>query len=137
MEVNDLTQCLLYANQAGLDLHIHLVGDRAFRVACDAVEAAQDSLANCEDGWVTQVTFAHCELVDPADMSRPEKLGIIINWTPHWSGGYFGEEAIRHLGEERWNRMYRFRSEEHTSELQSRGHLVCRLLLEKQNRLSC
>src|SRR5690625_5328177 len=26
-----------------------------------------------------------------------------------------------------------FRSEEHTSELQSRGHLVCRLLLEKQN----
>src|SRR5690625_5273799 len=26
------------------------------------------------------------------------------------------------------------RSEEHTSELQSRGHLVCRLLLEKQNK---
>src|SRR5579884_2228607 len=26
----------------------------------------------------------------------------------------------------------RSRSEEHTSELQSRGHLVCRLLLEKQ-----
>src|SRR5690625_5375507 len=27
------------------------------------------------------------------------------------------------------------RSEEHTSELQSRGHIVCRLVLEKQNRL--
>src|SRR5690625_6802427 len=27
----------------------------------------------------------------------------------------------------------RCRSEEHTSELQSRGHLVCRLLLEKKN----
>src|SRR5439155_14030714 len=27
--------------------------------------------------------------------------------------------------------MYMARSEEHTSELQSRGHLVCRLLLEK------
>src|SRR5437660_3717073 len=27
----------------------------------------------------------------------------------------------------------RHRSEEHTSELQSRGHLVCRLLLEKKN----
>src|SRR5690625_6866441 len=26
------------------------------------------------------------------------------------------------------------RSEEHTSELQSRGHLVCRLLLEKKNK---
>src|SRR5207253_7988727 len=29
------------------------------------------------------------------------------------------------------------RSEEHTSELQSRGHLVCRLLLEKKNQNSC
>src|SRR5437660_2277912 len=27
------------------------------------------------------------------------------------------------------------RSEEHTSELQSRGHLVCRLLLEKKKRM--
>src|SRR3712207_8551105 len=29
------------------------------------------------------------------------------------------------------------RSEEHTSELQSRQYLVCRLLLEKKKRLSC
>src|SRR3989442_9050572 len=29
------------------------------------------------------------------------------------------------------------RSEEHTSELQSRPHLVCRLLLEKKNKLMC
>src|SRR5690625_7023731 len=31
-----------------------------------------------------------------------------------------------------WGRMTERRSEEHTSELQSRGHLVCRLLLEKK-----
>src|SRR5690625_1636495 len=30
--------------------------------------------------------------------------------------------------------MERARSEEHTSELQSRGHLVCRLLLEKKKK---
>src|SRR3712207_8634089 len=29
-----------------------------------------------------------------------------------------------------------FRSEEHTSELQSRQYLVCRLLLEKKNKIS-
>src|SRR5437870_10434945 len=29
--------------------------------------------------------------------------------------------------------LQEMRSEEHTSELQSRGHLVCRLLLEKKN----
>src|SRR5207253_9258003 len=31
-------------------------------------------------------------------------------------------------------RASRIRSEEHTSELQSRGHLVCRLLLEKKKK---
>src|SRR5690625_6819246 len=31
-----------------------------------------------------------------------------------------------------YNEVKLIRSEEHTSELQSRGHLVCRLLLEKQ-----
>src|SRR5690625_5698942 len=32
------------------------------------------------------------------------------------------------------NKIEMKRSEEHTSELQSRGHLVCRLLLEKKNK---
>src|SRR5207253_10338977 len=32
-------------------------------------------------------------------------------------------------------RFYEARSEEHTSELQSRGNLVCRLLLDKKNRV--
>src|SRR5690625_6849710 len=32
------------------------------------------------------------------------------------------------------NQMHVERSEEHTSELQSRGHLVCRLLLEKKKK---
>src|SRR5690625_6118406 len=38
-----------------------------------------------------------------------------------------GREAMKEL-------LSLDRSEEHTSELQSRGHLVCRLLLEKKNR---
>src|SRR5437660_5580479 len=37
-------------------------------------------------------------------------------------------------GEDLTNRAPEARSEEHTSELQSRGHLVCRLLLEKKKR---
>src|SRR5207253_11228412 len=32
-------------------------------------------------------------------------------------------------------KSYPSRSEEHTSELQSRGHLVCRLLLEKKKKI--
>src|SRR5690625_6298545 len=39
-----------------------------------------------------------------------------------------------HLPLIRGNLVLLFRSEEHTSELQSRGHIVCRLLLEKKKR---
>src|SRR5215510_16349002 len=35
-----------------------------------------------------------------------------------------------------WRSSSSRRSEEHTSELQSRGHLVCRLLLEKKKTIS-
>src|SRR2546422_1851810 len=44
--------------------------------------------------------------------------------------GHLDRHAVRELG---GLGARRFRSEEHTSELQSRLHLVCRLLLEKKN----
>src|SRR5690625_6485624 len=40
---------------------------------------------------------------------------------------------LRCAAQNQEGRTERKRSEEHTSELQSRGHLVCRLLLEKKN----
>src|SRR5260370_23613618 len=44
-----------------------------------------------------------------------------------------GERAARHTARRRWvDRCRSFRSEEHTSELQSHLNLVCRLLLEKK-----
>src|SRR2546422_8516283 len=46
-------------------------------------------------------------------------------------GDFLGAEAARRAG-----LPVTHRSEEHTSELQSRLHLVCRLLLEKKNRYS-
>src|SRR5207253_5382119 len=48
--------------------------------------------------------------------------------------GAYGHRAD--FGGDLFERFDLFRSEEHTSELQSRGHLVCRLLLEKKNRPS-
>src|SRR5207253_5577258 len=41
---------------------------------------------------------------------------------------------VGHLLQRRRVGLLRNRSEEHTSELQSRGHLVCRLLLEKKKK---
>src|SRR5690554_6975449 len=50
--------------------------------------------------------------------------------------GATGEQKGTHAGRlaNAQGRHIRFRSEEHTSELQSRPHLVCRLLLEKKKK---
>lgn len=106
MTAEELTDVLLRLNAEGIDLHVHVVCDRGFRVACDAYEAAKKKAAEAGDEWRIYMELAHCELVHPDDMARPAELGIIINWSTHWAGGYFGEAAIEYLGQERWNTMY-------------------------------
>src|SRR5690625_1671538 len=58
--------------------------------------------------------------------SALSKNAIPIQW------GDIKGYNIRHVNFNRFIEII-LRSEEHTSELQSRGHLVCRLLLEKKN----
>ena len=100
-----LTDVLVRLNREGIDMHIHVVCDRGFRICCNAVENARKI---CGDEWKIYVTLAHCELIHPDDMKRVAELGIFIDWTTHWSGGYFGTAAIEYLGRERWNTMYDF-----------------------------
>src|SRR3989449_3001469 len=45
-----------------------------------------------------------------------------------------GQQTMYDMRGEIFSHMQRLRSEEHTSELQSRLHLVCRLLLEKKKK---
>src|SRR2546429_6287846 len=62
--------------------------------------------------------------------SLPLGNGRLRRWTGMASG--YGKGAARYSAEVRGAKRDRRRSEEHTSELQSRLHLVCRLLLEKK-----
>src|SRR3712207_6873878 len=73
---------------------------------------AQAFLSDGKDAWedVLQRLQTFYGEVDPADAAEDQRF----------------------LTEERAGR-----SEEHTSELQSRQYLVCRLLLEKKNNLLC
>ncbi len=87
----------LHAEQ--IDFHVHTIGDGAVRLVLDAVEALRERVGEP----ATQITMAHVELVDPADIHRFKSLGIYVNHTPHWNGGYFrGQE--RTLGPERAKR---------------------------------
>src|SRR3712207_8148350 len=57
-----------------------------------------------------------------------------VIWGFHWRGApdeAAAEQAVRRVAEEAQAEGL-VRSEEHTSELQSRQYLVCRLLLEKK-----
>src|SRR5690348_17998494 len=55
------------------------------------------------------------------------------DWADNVVRGAGIEPALRKVVRQSWQ-VPRCRSEEHTSELQSPVHLVCRLLLEKKNR---
>lgn len=103
IETQELTEYLLICNKEALNVHLHIIGDRAFRVVCDAVEAAR-KITGAD--WQIKVTAAHLGFTDPADDFRPAELGMYLNLTPHWMGGYFGEEAIHYIGYERWVRMH-------------------------------
>src|SRR5439155_24524730 len=77
------------------------------------------------DMWLTAGRFSR-----EFEAELPKRFGrttgaLLVN-----SGSSANLVATSALGA---TRLALERSEEHTSELQSRGHLVCRLLLEKKN----
>src|SRR5690554_7113816 len=89
-------------------------------------------------GMVRQLEFSlfdfrlHAEFTDeaptnPLDMHRKVREDIAVVQSPEFNRFPNGFSHIFAGG---------YRSEEHTSELQSRPHLVCRLLLEKKKKVS-
>ena len=103
--MEEMRDVMVRLNKEKIDFHVHTICDGAFRLMCDAVEEAQKI---CGDEWCIKVTLAHCEIIHPDDVKRVAELGIYIDYTPHWAGGYFGEGAIPFLGQERWETMHAF-----------------------------
>lgn len=87
------------ADAAGLTCHFHALGDRAVRVALDAVEAARRT---GDSGVVHAICHAH--LVDPSDLPRFRDLGVVYQTSGQWIAmdpfhqvmlGRLGERALR------------------------------------------
>src|SRR2546430_2430047 len=101
--------------------------------------AAKFCLVLAEQGFTTNLPLA--------DLDRPENL-IALKWGGEWlmpEHGWPARLLVPHLyfwKSAKWVRGFElleedlpgFRSEEHTSELQSQSNLVCRLLLEKKKK---
>jgi len=100
-----LSAFILELHQAKLDLHLHCVGDRAIRVALNAVEHARKSL---DEPLHTRVTLSHLEIIDPADYPRFRELGVIANFTPAWHA-YWEDDLTRTTLGQRYARTFLIR----------------------------
>jgi predicted amidohydrolase YtcJ len=67
------------ADAAGFSCHLHAIGDRAVRVALDAIEAVR---AAGDSGRVH--TICHGDLIDPVDLPRFADLGVVYNTSGQW-----------------------------------------------------
>src|SRR6266702_7263433 len=67
-------------------------------------------------------------------MIRHPPRSTLFPYTTLFRSDEIRESDLDEVGHLRFRQENQPRSEEHTSELQSRGHLVCRLLLEKKKK---
>jgi predicted amidohydrolase YtcJ len=87
-------------DQAGFALHFHAIGDAAVRQGLDALAALP--------GQALRPTFAHLELIDPADLPRFAPLGALASFQALWAwpDPYVVVLTLPVVGPERGNRLY-------------------------------
>src|SRR3712207_8462960 len=81
----------------------------------------------------TTLFRSYLERLDPDGPEPDPTEGRSLTLATHADGSLSGVFHLDAVGGEKARTALESRSEEHTSELQSRQYLVCRLLLEKKN----
>ncbi len=104
----ELTHIFERINQEGINMQIHLVGDRAFRTALNAKEAAAKNENAAGREFRSLICLMHCELTNPNDRKRAGELGITVNVNPGWCSGIFGQGAEKYMGEEKFKSLYSY-----------------------------
>ncbi|WP_042300888.1 amidohydrolase [Paraburkholderia kururiensis] len=115
-EPTQLREAVFAADAGGFDLHFHTVGDRAVRMALDALDAL-----NRERGIRDRrAQLAHVQLINASDVPRFRETGAIASIQAVWANM---EPALRQLytsllGDARMERQYVF------AELQRAGAML-------------
>lgn len=109
-DIDDLGRRAQRYYDMGLQLHFHTMGDRAARVALDALENAREN--GPEAGRKLRHSLSHLGLIHPDDMPRFAELNAAPSFTTVW--GYADEWTtnleIPTLGRERVAKLYPLRS---------------------------
>ena len=108
VDAEPLREHVTRLDAAGLQAHFHAIGDRAVRVALDAIEAAR--LANGMTD--TRPHISHIQVIHPDDVPRFAPLGAVANAQPLWAchETNMDELTIPFLGPERARWQYPFGS---------------------------
>ncbi len=91
-------------DREGFQIHVHAIGDRAIRDTLDALEAAEKANGRRD----ARHHIAHIELIEPPDIPRFRRLGVVANFQPFWANGdkYITEMTEPTLGPERSRWLY-------------------------------
>jgi predicted amidohydrolase YtcJ len=89
---------------AGLQVHMHAIGDLAVRIGLDAVGAAREANGPSDN----RHHIVHLQLVHPTDLPRFAELGVVANFQAAWAypDSYITEINLPALGPDRVNRMF-------------------------------
>ena len=103
-----LAQYVTVLDREGFQVHFHALGDRAVRLALDAVSAARQ--ANGDTG--NRHHLAHLQVVHPDDVARFAEVSAMANIQPLWAmhEPQMDELTIPFLGSRRAGWQYPFRS---------------------------
>ncbi|MET3565379.1 putative amidohydrolase YtcJ [Leifsonia sp. 563] len=104
----ELTAAAVTFDKLGFQLHLHAIGDAATRTALDVFEAVE-SANGARD---RRPVIAHVQVVDPVDLPRFERLGVIANFEPLWAqlDPMMLDLTIPRLGPERERLQYPIRT---------------------------
>lgn len=103
-----LRRLFIAFDAARFQLHIHVIGDGAARIALDGLEAAR--AANGE--WPSLHQLTHLQVLDPADIPRFRPLGAVASIQPLWARHEpsVTDVALPMIGHARGRWMYPWRS---------------------------
>jgi hypothetical protein len=99
---------IVEADAAGIDVHVHAIGDRTVRIALDAIEAAIKSNPPRD----RRHAIAHLVLVDEADVPRFGELGVIAQFSGNWMSADPStvDVALQRYGPRRQRQFFRPRA---------------------------
>lgn len=105
---DELREAATALDAEGFQVHVHAIGDRAVRMALDAVEAARGANGPSDN----RHHIAHLQVVHPDDVPRFRALGVTANAQPLWAASepQMTELTIPFIGPERASWQYPFRS---------------------------